>query len=177
MSISHTHHSSGLSVTVRDLEGHPGESRDLRLDVRAPGGLKGEMIGVPDDGRLEVDGLLESVHEGILASGSARVPLEGECSRCLDPIAQELEVEFRELFAYSVVDTDDCAVEDGHIDLEPVIRDAIVLALPFQPVCREDCPGLCPQCGAHLVDDPAHTHGPQVDGRWSALGGMRFDTE
>ena len=55
------------------------------------------------------------------------------------------------------------------IDLEPDLRDALVLALPVNPVCREDCPGLCPECGEAWDDLPAdHSH-QQVDSRWAAL--------
>ena len=59
------------------------------------------------------------------------------------------------------------------IDLEPVLRDAVVLELPFQPLCRPDCAGLCPQCGANLNDDPGHEHRPDNDPRWDAL--LRFE--
>jgi uncharacterized protein len=62
-------------------------------------------------------------------------------------------------------------LEDGLLDLEPVLRDAVVLALPLQPVCREDCPGLCSECGARLADDPDHHH-EAVDIRWAALQGL-----
>ncbi len=68
-------------------------------------------------------------------------------------------------------DEDRLFVEDGLIGLEPVLRDAVVLALPMQPVCQEDCPGLCSECGARLADDPDHHH-DAVDIRWAALQGL-----
>ena len=58
------------------------------------------------------------------------------------------------------------------LDLEPTLRDAVVLALPIAPLCRDDCPGLCAQCGARLADDPGHRHDDQVDARWVALAGL-----
>jgi uncharacterized protein len=94
--------------------------------------------------------------------------------RCLDPLERRLETGFQELYAYSAEDAgeDDLLLEGELLDLEPVLRDAVVLALPLQPVCREDCPGLCPKCGARLAEDPEHHH-DVVDPRWAALMGLR----
>jgi len=98
--------------------------------------------------------------------------------RCLDALDQEVEVRVQELFAYpgksSAEDEDVLELHGDHIDLEPVLRDAVVPALPFQPVCRPDCPGLCSQCGARLADDPDHTH-DDVDPRWAALRDLNRD--
>ena len=94
--------------------------------------------------------------------------MSGECVRCLDPVTGPLEVDLQELYAYprplgprpAEPDEDDehdlPELEGDLIDLEPVLRDAVVLALPLQPLCRDDCPGLCPECGARLADDPEH---------------------
>ena len=67
-------------------------------------------------------------------------------------------------------DDDVSRLEGDLLDLEPLLRDAVVLALPFQPLCRDDCPGLCTECGARLADDPDHQHDEPVDPRWAALG-------
>ncbi len=113
--------------------------------------------------------------EGVLVTGTARAALEGECVRCLEPISEEIEVRFQELFVYDdrEVDPDEelevSKLQDDLVDLEPLLRDAVVLALPFQPLCEDDCPGLCAECGARLADDPDHTHGEPVDPRWAAL--------
>ena len=113
--------------------------------------------------------------EGVLVTGTARAALEGECVRCLEPISDEIEVRFQELFVYDdrEVDPDEelevSKLQDDLVDLEPLLRDAVVLALPFQPLCEDDCPGLCAECGARLADDPDHTHGEPVDPRWAAL--------
>ncbi|MPN13396.1 hypothetical protein SDC9_160717 [bioreactor metagenome] len=125
---------------------------------------------------------MESVTEGVLVSGLATVRLEGECSRCLTPLEDDLEVDIQELFVYedqSVADDDeDLARMQGELlDLEPTLRDAVVLDLPFTPLCREDCAGLCPECGANLNDEPDHTHGPGVDARWGALSGWTTDRD
>jgi uncharacterized protein len=98
--------------------------------------------------------------------------------RCLEPITDELEVGFQELFVYDDqgVDPDEelevSTLQDDLVDLEPLLRDAVVLALPFQPLCTEDCPGLCAECGARLADDPDHGHDAPVDPRWTALNAL-----
>ena len=113
--------------------------------------------------------------EGVLVTGTASVAVVGECARCLEPISEEIEVRFQELFVYDdrEVDPDEelevSKLQDDLVDLEPLLRDAVVLALPFQPLCQDDCPGLCVECGARLADDPDHTHGEPVDPRWAAL--------
>ena len=79
--------------------------------------------------------------------------------------------DFQELFVYEESDAEDEALrmEGDLLDLEPVLRDAVVLSLPFQPLCRDDCPGLCVECGARLADDPDHQHDEAIDPRWAAL--------
>jgi uncharacterized protein len=136
-----------------------------------------DVIGVPEGSDVELDLRLESVVEGVLVSGTARMTLEGECVRCLDPLTSELEAGFQELYRYPDErpgpgdDEETARIEGDLLDLEPVVRDAVVLELPFQPVCRDDCPGLCAMCGARLADDPAHGH-DQHDPRWAALGAL-----
>ena len=113
--------------------------------------------------------------EGVLVTGTARAVLDGECVRCLEPISDEIEARFQELYVYeehqTPHDEDDevSTLEDDLVDLEPVLRDAVVLALPFQPLCEDDCPGLCIECGARLADDPDHTHEAPIDPRWAGL--------
>ncbi|GAA0418310.1 hypothetical protein Acor_19680 [Acrocarpospora corrugata] len=135
------------------------------------------MIGVPKDADVELELRLEAVMEGVLVTGTAKVPLSGECSRCLDPLTSEIEVGFQELFFYSAEDAseDDSLLHGELLDLEPSFRDAVVLALPLSPVCREDCPGLCPECGVKLADAGAdHSH-DRVDGRWASLQGLKLE--
>jgi uncharacterized protein len=150
--------------------------RTVTRTVPAPADIRGELIGALPGSDLVLDLRLESVSEGVLVSGTARVTLTGECARCLDPLTEELEVDIQQLFVYpgNEIDEDDEDDEigrlvDDYIDLEPLLRDAVVLALPLAPVCREDCPGLCPDCGARLADvEPGHGH-ELVDPRWAAL--------
>jgi len=132
------------------------------------------MIGVPKDADVELDFRLEAVVEGVLVTGTATAPLFGECSRCLDPVTSEIEVGFQELFFYEAEDAaeDDSLLDGDLLDLEPVFRDAVVLALPLSPVCSEDCPGLCTECGIKLAEaGPDHRH-ERADPRWAALQGL-----
>ncbi|MFH8984613.1 YceD family protein [Streptomyces varsoviensis] len=171
---------------THELGRRPGALKRVSRTIAAPDDLGIEVIGVAKGATVELDLRLESVMEGVLVTGTARAPLTGECVRCLEPLERELEADFQEMFSYPdadarsrTADTGDDAeededtlfIEDDMFDLEPVLRDAVVLALPLQPVCREDCPGLCSECGARLADDPDHHH-EAVDIRWAALQGL-----
>ncbi|MFT4307052.1 MAG: YceD family protein [Microbacterium sp.] len=133
----------------------------------------GEGLVAVDAGEtLGVDVRLESVHEGILVSGSVHARYTGECGRCLIQIDGPVEVEFQELFAYPGGEANDLEVQDDHVDCETLVRDAIVLSLPFQPVCRPDCPGLDPVTGERLADSPGQTPVQTRDPRWAALADL-----
>lgn len=145
--------------------------RSLVRAVPAPAELGTDVVGVPEGSEVELDLRLESVVEGVLVSGTARVGVTGECVRCLDPVSFDEDVALQELYYYPDQHTDDVEagrLEGDLLDLEPVLRDAVVLGLPFRPVCRNDCLGLCPECGAQLRDQPGHRH-DQRDPRWAAL--------
>jgi uncharacterized protein len=173
---------SPLVLDTRELGRRPGAMQRVRRSVPAPDDLGvGGVVGVPPGTDVELDLRLEAVVEGVLVSGTARAAVAGECVRCLDPVGGEVVVDLQELYGYpdrapedhdgSEADDVDLRVEDERIDLEPALRDAVVLALPLAPVCRDDCPGLCPECGARLADDVAHSH-DTTDPRWAALGGL-----
>ncbi|MBM7505071.1 DUF177 domain-containing protein [Agromyces aurantiacus] len=160
-------------VNVRDLVNKPGEMREQLLDVPAPEQMGEGLVAVRTGSELEIDLRLESVHEGILVTAEVDATAEGECGRCLIDIALPLQVEFQELFAYHSGEAFEYEVQDDHVDLEPLIRDAVVLALPFQPVCRPDCPGLDPETGLRLADHPELVAPEENDPRWAALAGFR----
>ncbi len=167
-----------LVIDTHELGRRPGSMRTVARSVQAPADLGVDVLGVPKGSTLDLTLRLESVMEGVLVSGTASGQAVGECVRCLDPVRRPLVVDLQELFTYPGAERDDDedetelpALEGDLIDLEPVIRDAVVLELPLQPVCRDDCPGLCPQCGARLAEDPDHGH-DVVDPRWAALQGL-----
>jgi uncharacterized protein len=153
-------------IDTRDLGRRPGAMRCYHRDVPLPAELGMDVIGIPAGYQVSLDVRLESVVEGVLVSGTASAPVSGQCARCLDPLLDRLEVELIELFAYPDTATDGSTdpdevrrVVDGLVDLEPVVRDAVLLALPQAPLCSEDCPGLCSECGGKWVELGAnHRH-------------------
>ncbi|AJE82038.1 MULTISPECIES: YceD family protein [Streptomyces] len=191
-------HRNPLVFDTHELGRRPGALQRLDRTVDAPGGeapfgIEG-VVQVPEGAPVELDLRLESVMEGVLVTGTARATAEAECVRCLEPLGLDVEADFQEMFSYPDADErgrgiarsdpdpaedeedeDRLFLEDGMFDLEPVLRDAVVLALPMQPVCREDCPGLCSECGVRLADDPDHHH-DAVDIRWAALQGLAGTT-
>ena len=175
-----------LVLDTRELGRRPGSEREVVLTVPAPAELGIEVLRVPEGSPVELDLRLEAVMEGVLVTGTAQAGLSGECARCLDPIEDEILARFQELFVYedgrhdqSDEDLDDetSRLEGDLVDLEPLLRDAVVLALPFQPLCMDDCPGLCTECGARLADDPDHTHEAPIDPRWAGLEKLQQDAQ
>ena len=159
-------------MNVRDIVHHPGDMREIELDVALADRWGEGLVSVPEGTQLEIDARLESVHEGILVSASARGTYSGVCGRCLTDISAPVEVEFQELFAYPGEEASDFEVQDDHVDLETAVRDAIVLSLPFQPVCRPDCPGLDPVTGELRADNADAEPREPLDPRWAALAGF-----
>ena len=160
------------TVSVVDIVHRPGEMRVKSIETKVDDEMGNAVIGVRKGAKLHIDARLEALHDGILVSGDVDGTAEGECVRCLIDVAVPVEVEFAELFAYSFDEAFDYTVQDDHVNLEPLVRDAVVLSLPFQPVCQEDCLGLCPECGVRLLDNPGHEHEAPVDPRWAALAGL-----
>lgn len=152
--------------------------RQVSTTVPAPADLGTEVIGVPQDTDIELDLRFEAVTEGILVTGTATVELHGQCSRCLENIKEQTSFDVQELYFYpgNEMDEDESLIIDDTIDLEVALRDAVVLELPFTPLCEEDCLGLCPECGVPLNDNPEHGHGEQIDPRWEKLTGLGGDT-
>jgi DUF177 domain-containing protein len=161
---------------MRTLGHRPGEYRDEKRSASAPAGLGSGLVLVPAGADVALDLRFTAVSEGVLVTGSAVAPLDGECARCLDPLETSTEISFQELYRYqpdpgeSEGDGEERFLDGELLDLEPAFRDAVVLALPLSPLCREDCPGLCAECGAKLADaGPEHGHGDKVDPRWGLL--------
>jgi uncharacterized protein len=161
---------------ARELSRRPGTMKHWRRDVAAPADFGLEVIGVPAGDPIHLDLRLESVMEGVLASGSVVTDVHGECSRCLGPVDEHVEVEITELYAYPDSVTDESSdpdeisrIVDEKIDLEPAVRDAVLLELPNAPLCRDDCPGVAsadPEAWAFVPAGEAHE---RIDPRWAAL--------
>jgi uncharacterized protein len=187
---------------MRSLGRQPGSTRSQKLTVPAPADLRLELIGVPEGAAAELDLRFEAVAEGVLVTGSVTAPLAGECARCLGPVASSVTASFTELYLYPPArahgaagparegrnhqdrpdrydeheeqDDEERYLNGDLLDLEPALRDAVVLALPMSPLCRDDCPGLCVECGVPLADaGPGHRHEDAPDPRWDGL--KQFD--
>jgi uncharacterized protein len=162
------------SIDVRDLLARPGSSRDVHL---APGiqGLRTELAEVPSETPVRIDVLLESVIEGIFVSGSISGTIRYRCARCLKSFSDDLRLEVSELFARGATEDDDeYPLSEGMIDLEPMIRDAVVLSMPFSPLCRPDCRGLCERCGGDRNLGECQCS-PRNDPRWGVLESLDLD--
>jgi uncharacterized protein len=168
-----------LVFDTRDLG--PGSARTLTRQVPAPEHLGVELARIPPGADLALDLQLEGVAEGVLVTATVTGPLAGECARCLEPFTASLKVRFQELF----VRADEAAVDDldgtdsyrleasGLLDLEPALRDAVVLELPLSPLCEDGCQGLCAECGVRLADaEPGHGHAER-GALWAALKDFR----
>jgi uncharacterized protein len=166
---------SPLVIDTHELARRAGSQREVSFTAPAPADLGIDVIGVPEGGLIQFDLRLESVVEGVLVTGTAAGRLVGECARCLVDIEEDFLADVQELYVYpeSEAEPDEASRMEGDlIDLEPALRDQVVLALPFQPLCSDDCPGLCPECGTRLADDPGHKHEDGVDPRWAGLTGL-----
>ena len=184
-----------LVFDMRTLGRQAGSARTQQLTVPAPDDLRLELARVPVGTDVHLDVKFEAVTEGVLVTGSATAPLAGECARCLAPLAATVTASFTELYLYDrhdkhdrhdkrdkhdrfdedeEQDEEEFYLDGDLLDLEPVLRDAVVLALPMSPLCREDCPGLCVQCGVPLADaGPGHGLEDAPDPRWAGL--KQFD--
>ena len=167
-------------IDLRELGRRAGAMQELERTVPAPEEWKVELIGVPAGADVQLRLRLESVMEGVLVSGEIEAPLVGSCARCLEPIEDTLTLDVQELYAYEGSTTEETSEEDevrlvegDFLDLEPMVRDTVVLSLPLSPVCDEDCGGLCVDCGQRIDDLPAdHAH-EITDPRWAGLA-QRF---
>lgn len=165
-------------LDTRKLGRRPGSMITVTRTLSAESRIGLDMIAVPVGAEVELDLRLESVSEGVLVTGTVRAGTEGECSRCLESFDGTLDLYLTELFAYPNSVTEETTDEDEvyrivdeMIDLEPVVVDAAGLELPLQPLCSEDCQGLCPECGIRLaIAESGHGH-EILDPRWAALAG------
>lgn len=170
---------SALVLETHELARRAGTMKEVHREAEAPADLGIDMIGVPQGSPIDLDLRLESVVEGILVTGTVDVTLAGECARCLEQFSYPESYDIQELYFYPEREAEEEAsrIEDEMIDLDPAVRDAVVLELPFTPLCRDDCLGLCPECGFVLNNDPDHSHGEAIDPRWGALADLGLDEQ
>ena len=178
-------------LNTHDLPRRAGEMKEHQLDIPAHTRIGVPLIAVPEGDLIELDIRLESVTEGVLASADIYAIAHGECIRCLDPVELVIDRKIQELYRYEPTnekgrkkrrDDEDVDLDgeeelqmDGDLmDLEIPIIDAIILTLPVNPLCSDECLGLCPDCGEKWATLPeGHAH-ESIDARWSGLKGLDF---
>ncbi|NUS42519.1 MAG: DUF177 domain-containing protein [Mycobacteriaceae bacterium] len=163
-------------LDTRSLGRRPGSLREERRSFATPERIGLDLIAIPEGADIELDLQLQAVSEGVLVTGTVSAPVAGECGRCLEPFTDNLRLQLTELFAYPDSLTERTTEEDevrrlvdDHADLEPVVVDAVGLALPLQPACSPDCPGLCSECGVRLAIAGADHRHEILDPRWAGL--------
>jgi uncharacterized protein len=160
---------------VRRLRLRSGEERRDEVDVRIEplefGGQR--YVSVPEE--LPTDLTIQRASTGTVFELRFRARLHGPCQRCLEDAVLEQPISVREYQATNA-DTEELRtpyLDDDVLDLTAWARDALVLSLPVQILCRPDCAGLCPVCGKNLNVEPHEHEEEQVDGRWAALAELR----
>lgn len=168
-----------LKISVADILGRPGHHRNVQ--VTAPLAGVANALARVDEAPIEAELHLESVVEGVLVTGTARSAASYDCARCLDRFRSAVSLDVCELFVAPGHDQataeDAYRVQGSEIDLEPMLRDAVALALPLKPVCSDECQGLCPQCGTNLNQGACECRDDDVDPRWAALTALREKLE
>ena len=171
---------SQLTYSVAEILGRPGEYRDFTV--------RGTLAGVRtplarvDGAPVSADLRAESVVEGILITGTVDATAVLECARCLTDFDQAVPLErLCELFlapGHELPKEEDAYEISGlEVDLEPLLRDALLLALPLNPLCSAGCLGLCPQCGQNFNEASCDCTEDESDPRWAALAGIREQLE
>ena len=178
-------------LNTHDLPRRAGEMKEYQLDIPAHARIGIPLIAVPEGDLVELDIRLESVAQGVLASAEIYAVAHGECIRCLDPVEVVIDRKIQELYRYEPTNEkgrkkrrededvdlegeEELQMEGDLMDLEIPIIDAIILTLPVNPLCSEECLGLCPDCGEKWEKLPeGHAH-EVIDARWSGLDGLDF---
>ncbi len=162
---------SPLLVNAAELLRQPGSRRQIDLAVPLAD------VDVHDRrlaGDVAVDVTLTSSLDDIVVAGKLRVAWSDECRRCLRPLSQELVADVEERYAPGGGD-DAFPIEHGQLDLAPMVREEVLLAIPDAPLCRPECAGLCPTCGTDLNAGPCGCDREIRDERWAVLDQLRLE--
>ena len=165
---------SGLMVNVAEVMRRVGNTKDITTAIESQLlELDDERI---DDQDVAIEFHLECSNSGIVVHGSASANFHDQCRRCLKPVDSTVGVSIAELYQREITDPDAYLLEGDQLNLAPLVREHLLLALPEAPLCRPDCPGLCPVCGADKSNPAEASCGCETsasDPRWAALEGLR----
>lgn len=163
-----------LKLNAVELLRQPGAIRHVDITV------EGEPVGVVHPalgGEIELGLVLEALNDGIAVRGTIGVPWVGVCRRCLVDLDGIDVVEIDELYQKTVIDPDAFVIEDGQLDLNPLVRETALLALDDERLCRPDCAGLCPNCGLDRNLEHCDCNTEVADPRWAALDSLTVDPD
>lgn len=168
---------SPFRLNLHELPRRAGDFKDYRLDFATPESIGNPMIAIPVNSPILIILKAESVSDGVLLSGTVSGKAVGECGRCLDPIEEAIKQNFQELFFYEnrAGEEEEFTMEGDIADLEIPIRDAVILALPINPICSENCRGLCSGCGEKWENLPRGHEHELIDPRWKGLSEWKSD--
>ena len=161
-----------LRINAVELLRQPGATRPVEVSV------SGEALEVEHDalvGEIDVDLELEALNDGIVVRGTIAAPWARPCRRCLDDLSGVARAEVHELYQVELIDEDAYPIVDGQLDLAPMARQAALLELDDERLCRDDCAGLCPQCGIDRNVETCSCDTEVTDHRWAALDGLVLD--
>jgi uncharacterized protein len=153
---------------------HPGARRKLALSAPLPG-VALSTTRIADDADVDTDLVIEAQGATIVVQGTARAPWVGECRRCLGPTHGEISVDLQEIFEQDPVEGETFPLVGEHVDLAPMLRESLALALPLAPLCSDDCVGPDPEDHPVLTPGDGEGAGRPADPRWAALDELRFD--
>ena len=170
-------HPPEVLISVVEIRRRPGSRVPVQRTVVAEGfALSDVGVGVPDGSSITFEGELESIHEGVVLTGSAEVPWEGECRRCLKHLSGVAAIDIREVYETKPTDGETWPLVNDYVDLGPLLHDIALLALPLAPLCADDCLGPAPEAfpatveGKPLPGEPVtHDDESPKDPRWAAL--------
>jgi len=161
-----------LRINAIELLRRPGAELPVTIDVPA------EPLGVVHhrlNGDIGVDLVLESMNDGLVVTGAVRTPWSGACRRCLKELTGIAEVDVHERYQIELTDEDAYPIENGQLDLAPMVRELALIELDGEQVCATDCAGLCPLCGIDRNAGTCDCDTTVTDHRWSALDGLVLD--
>lgn len=163
---------SPLVINIVELTRRPGSTKDVHVEVPA------ESLAF-DDARIDgshdvaVNLQIESVNGGLVVHGEVRAHAHGVCSRCLTDIDLLLSSDVDELYQRVLDNPDAYPLEGEQMDLSAMVRETVLLGIPEAPLCRPDCPGLCPTCGANLAAGSCGCAPKAGDDRWAVLDQLK----
>jgi uncharacterized protein len=163
-----------LTLGVADLLSRPSQRREEHLEAEI-GGLAVIGSRVADGRALKIDLLLEALNEAVVVKGTTAATWVGECRRCLRPLEETLRAPILEIFELDPTEGETQPLDGDSIDVEPVVREAVLLELPLAPLCRADCAGLCPQCGTDRNEAECGCADEARDPRWGGLDQLHFE--